>query len=628
MKEIIAIVAVCLAAYANSLDNGFHYDDEHSIQRNIHIRDLGNIPLFFKDPSTFSVDHDKGMFRPLLLVTYALNYAWGGYEVFGYHLVNLALHAATACLVMWLARLFGGGGGWALGAGLLFAVHPVCSEPVNYISSRSESLAGLCYMAGIALFIRATRQGGGLWLYGSWGVLVAGLLSKATVITVPAVVLLWDFLHEGRRSVVGLRTRFVRWHLVYWLIAATYVVVIVGNRFLTRSLDNRVRETAPQLLTQVEALVFYLKLLVWPHGLNVEHQFFVQQSVGPALLLAGLLLVGAALALAWAYRRRWDLPLFLNLWALLALAPTLVMPLNVLVNERRLYIPCAAFCLLLAWALRTRPLRRRAGPWAVGQVLTLLLVLGYGLLTFERNQVWQTDFSLWTDAVAKAPKMPRNHLYLGNAHKDAAFASVDEAAKMAHWERARAAYRQTIENDPQNDLALRALNNLGAVSFVLQDIETAEKAYRRAVELNPNYADALVNLGTTYHEKGRRQQDPAIADPLLRESVEYYRRALKLLPNHADAWANMGLALFELREYEKAIKAYKQSYYLKPDNVNLINNFGNYYATLGQLDRGRGETGRDNLHTAERYFQQALRLNPYYASSKRGLEIVRQLLAQ
>ena len=68
MKEIIAIVAVCLAAYANSLDNGFHYDDEHSIQRNIHIRDLGNIPLFFKDPSTFSVDHDKGMFRPLLLV--------------------------------------------------------------------------------------------------------------------------------------------------------------------------------------------------------------------------------------------------------------------------------------------------------------------------------------------------------------------------------------------------------------------------------------------------------------------------------------------------------------------------------------------------------------------------------
>ena len=628
MKEIIAIVAVCLAAYANSLDNGFHYDDEHSIQRNIHIRDLGNISLFFKDPSTFSVDHDKGMFRPLLLVTYALNYAWGGYEVFGYHLVNLALHAATACLVTWLARLLGGGGRWALGAGLLFAVHPVCSEPVNYISSRSESLAGLCYLASLALFIRATRQGGGLWIYGSWGALVAGLLSKATVITLPLAVLLWDYLHEGQRSINGLRTRFVRWHLVYWLIAAAYVVVIVGNRFLTRSLDNRVRETAPQLLTQIEALVFYLKLLVWPHDLNVEHQFFVQQNVGLALLLAGLLLVGAALALVWAYRRRWDLPLFLNLWALLALLPTLAMPLNVLVNERRLYIPCAAFCLLVAWALRTRPLQRQAGPWALGQTLTLLLALGYGLLTFERNKVWQSDFSLWTDAVAKAPKMPRNHLYLGNAHKDAAFASVDEASKMAHWERARASYRKAIDNGPQNDLALRALNNLGAVSFVLKDIDTAEKAYRRAIELNPNYADALVNLGTTYHEKGRREKVPAIADPLLRESVEYYRRALKLLPNHADAWANMGLALFELREYEKAIKAYKQSDYLKPDNVNLINNFGNYYATLGQLEMGRGENGRKNLRMAERYFQQALRLNLHYAPSKRGLEIVRQLLAQ
>ena len=581
---MIAILAVCFGVYSNSLDNGFHYDDEHSIQRNIHIRDLGNIPLYFTDPSTFSVDHDKGMFRPLLLVTYALNYAWGGYEVLGYHLFNLALHAATACLVMWLARLLGGGGGWALGAGLLFAVHPVCTEPVNYISSRSETLAGLFYIAGLALFVRAARQGGGPWLGGSWAVMAAGLLSKATVITLPAVVLLWDYLHEGGRSLGGLRSRFMRWHLAYWLIAAAYLAAIVGNQFLTRSLDNRVRETAPQLLTQVEALVYYLKLLFWPHGLNVEHQFFVQENVAPELVFACMLLAAAAAALVWAYRRRWYLPLFLNLWALLALLPTLVMPLNVLVNERRLYIPCAAFCLFLAWALRTSSLRRRVGPWTVGRVLTLVLVFGYGLLTFERNQVWKTDYSLWTDAVHKAPKMPRNHLYLGNAHKDAAFASLDEEVKMAHWERARASYRNTIENDPENDLALRALNNLGAVSFVLKDVETAEEAYRRAVELNPQYADALVNLGTTYHEKGRREQDPEVADSLLRESVEYYRRALKLLPNHADAWANMGLALFELREYAKAIKAYKRSYYLKPDNVGLVNNFGNYYATVAHLE--------------------------------------------
>ena len=147
----------------------------------------------------------------------------------------------------------------------------------------------------------------------------------------------------------------------------------------------------------------------------------------------------------------------------------------------------------------------------MGQLLTVVLALGYGLITFERNTVWQSDFDLWSDAVSKAPRMPRNHLYLGNAHKDAAMASADKEQELAHWELARASYRRTIENDPKSDLALRALNNLGAVSFVLQDIDAAEKAYRRAVELNPSYADALVNLGTVYHERGRREMDLSCA---------------------------------------------------------------------------------------------------------------------
>ena len=175
MRDIIAILLVCLAAYANSLDNGFHYDDEHSIQKNIHIRDLGNIPRFFHDPTTFSVDHDKAMYRPVLLVTYALNYAAGGYEVFGYHLLNLTLHALSACLLFWLALLVTGRRDLALSAGLLFALHPICSEPVNYISSRSEGLAGFFYLAGLALFVRSTQADHqARWRYLSWGALATG----------------------------------------------------------------------------------------------------------------------------------------------------------------------------------------------------------------------------------------------------------------------------------------------------------------------------------------------------------------------------------------------------------------------------------------------------------------------
>jgi Tfp pilus assembly protein PilF len=418
----------------------------------------------------------------------------------------------------------------------------------------------------------------------------------------------------------------MRWHVVGWVLVGAYMMTIVGNQFLTKSLAVPVRGRWSQFLTQSEAFGYYVKLLIWPLGLNVEHQFFAQEQVTLPVLLSLLFLGAFLLAIFWAYKRRWDLPLFLNLWALLVMAPVVVMPLNVLVNERRLYLPCAAFCIGLALMLNSRPLKSKWGGVEIGRVLSLVLVLGYGGLVIERNTVWKSELSLWSDAVVKAPLMPRIHLYLGNAHKDAAFASISEEQALAHWQEARVAYRRAIELDPQNDLALRALNNLGAVSFVLKDIEAAEKAYRRAVELNPKYADALVNLGTIYHEKARLNPNPVESEPQLRESISYYRKALRLLPNHSDAWANLGLAFFELDQLDSALKAYERAYYLNAGNFRLLNNMGNYYATLGQREIERGESGQANLHKARRYFQQALRLSPGYDAPRRGLEIVDQLL--
>lgn len=197
----------------------------------------------------------------------------------------------------------------------------------------------------------------------------------------------------------------------------------------------------------------------------------------------------------------------------------------------------------------------------------------------------------------------------------------------AHWEQSRSYFRRVIKLQPDGgDIALRALNNLGAVSFVLRDIDAAEKAYRRAVELNPDYADALVNLGTIYHERGRVEQDSALSQAILTEAVGFYRRALKFLPNHADAWANMGLAYFDLSNFTRAKQSYDKAYYLNPNNPRLLNNYGNYYATLAQ--RAQGESQRQHLDRARKYYQQALRLNPAYPAPNRGLQFIEQMLQQ
>jgi hypothetical protein len=259
-----ALGGVLLAAYWNSLEGSFHYDDFHSILHNPHIRDLGNLPAFFLDPTRFSVDVDKAMYRPLLLVSYALNYAWGRYDETGYHLVSLLLHYGCVHLVWRIAGIAGCGPRAAVFAALLFALHPLASEPVNYISSRSELLGSLLFLAAFRWFLldTARHRAVGVALF------AMGLLSKEMVITLP--LLLWLY----QSWMAGAAAPRLRQHLAMWLVAAVYLAGLLLSGALSRSMAvieaSRLSQVSvasvagivgEQLWTQIKAAVFYLELL-------------------------------------------------------------------------------------------------------------------------------------------------------------------------------------------------------------------------------------------------------------------------------------------------------------------------------------------------------------------------------
>ena len=149
----LLIPLAAVLAYAPALSGTFHYDDEHSVSSNFHIRSLASPLRFFIDPEQFSVDADKAMYRPLVVLSLAMNYAMGGGDPRTFLAFNLLAHIGCAMAVWWVAGGLGASPVGALAAGLLFAVHPLCSEPVNYVSARSESMAVLLGL-----------MGGGLWL--------------------------------------------------------------------------------------------------------------------------------------------------------------------------------------------------------------------------------------------------------------------------------------------------------------------------------------------------------------------------------------------------------------------------------------------------------------------------------
>ncbi|MEW6750772.1 MAG: tetratricopeptide repeat protein [Candidatus Latescibacterota bacterium] len=538
------VVLAGVLAHGNTLDGSFHYDDFHSLVDNRGIRSLGHIPAFFVDPSLFSRDADKAMYRPLLLVSYALNYAAGGYRLLGYHLVNLGLHLGCSLLVWGAARQLVGRGAPALLSGLLFAVHPLAGEPVHYISARSESLAALFVFLALLLHLHAR----GRPLLGRWSLAAcgAGLLAKSTGITAP--VLLW--LQE-RWS--GQRRPWRAW-VPHALLVGGYLAVVCANAFLPRSLAAPARPWDVHLWTQAKAPAYYLKLLVLPIGLNVEHQFAESASPAEPAVLAGLALVASLAWLAWRGAGGWPLT-FCLVWGGIVLLPSTLMPLNMLVNERRLYLVLAAF----AWACGLLA-RRRAG-WLLASLVPL------GILAAARGPVWQSELSLWREAVRRAPGMYRVQANLGKALQLAGDTTG-----------ARLAYQRAIALDPRR---ADAHNNLATLQH-----EAARRApatqrqallgeavagYRRALERAPRSAEIAQNLADACAQQGE-----------VEEAAALYERALRTAPQDGALWSNYGQTLYEARRWAEAEEAWRRAMALLPERPEPANNLANLMGRLGR----------------------------------------------
>ncbi|MBT3342790.1 MAG: tetratricopeptide repeat protein [Gemmatimonadetes bacterium] len=628
---LIGVVAA--AVWWGSLDNNFHYDDEHSILLNIHLRiapgaaDLvGAVGGYFSDPATFSRDHNKGMYRPLLVTSFALNHAFNlaadldGYDVRSYHIINVIIHTINAVLLWWMMSLLWPrwrGSGPGLVAGLIFLVWPLASEPVNYISSRSESLASLFYLLSLCLFLLSQQRGGARWRWGCWAAMAAGLMTKSTVITLPAALLLIDLTLISQFNLRRLAARLWRWHVPGIFVAAGYLCLIVLNGFLGRSLGAPVREAWPQALTQLKGLGYYLQLLSMPTHLSVEPQFSEQTTLSPTTVVGFLLAASLGAGLVWLWHRRHGRALALVGIAILHMLPTMVMPLNVFVNERRAYLPLALACVGVV-SLACHFSRRL--PWHVFVPIALLVAAA---MSFERNRVWADGDSLWADAVMRAPQMPRPHLYLGNAYKDRALRTRDESQRNALWAQAAAQYERTLTMQSDVDLQVRALNNLGGVHFERGDIHAAERAFRRAVKTGPNYADGLINLGNALLKRGTLTGDSNLRGRLFQESVDYYRRGLTSEPNNYFGHGNLGVAMQELGRWDEAESSFRQALYLFPRHDGSLTNLSALLLTRAERTEDAGKRVQ-LLKEAEHLVRQSLAINP---AQVRAPEVLRRVSA-
>ncbi len=528
---LLIISAVVLVVYANSLQNNFHYDDFHSLTRNIHIRYLRNIPRYFVHPDYFSSKPKVAMPRPILLSTFALNYGWTGYNAWSWLLVNILLHLANALILYVAICHLAGKRGIALIAALIFAVHPVNTEAVNYINCRSETLGTLFILLTIYFFCRNLREGRRGVYVASLLCYAVGLLTKETVFVVPALLVVIDALFIFRPGADSLSQRFSRKYLGLILVSGAYL--IYRHAVLSFTFVEKVnRPVFDNILTQTRSLIHYLNLLLYPIHLNTSYENIDYTHLIQDGVVLNILLLAAILAIGLVLWRRVPLVTFFVLNFFISLAPTSsLIPLNAYLNEHRVYLPCIGFALLAASALEKlkalHPFRIKSFPSLVNLIILFIITI-YVALSVSRNFVWKTDMTLWTDTITKSPHKAQVISDLGNAFYRSKPPNIKRAAQLYHW----------------------------------------------SVRMDRRYFKAYHNLGTVNYTWAIKAEDPEQRPHYFREAEKFFKKALKIMPVNAETWNDLGSTYIQLRNLKEAKRCYQKAVTLDHDNYKALQNLG------------------------------------------------------
>jgi tetratricopeptide (TPR) repeat protein len=535
------ILVSALLVYSGSFHNSFQYDDFHVIVKNPFIKDAGDVWRVFVDPHLGSgIIQETSGYRPLLLASFILNYSLGGLHVFGYHLFNVLLHGLCAVLVFYLTLIllqisYGlqtrplRDDRWvAFFAGLIFALHPVQTESVTYITGRSSLMMAFFFLLAIWGYVKFRLTGKTLHIFLSSFSYACGLLVKETVITLPIILIVFNFLYP-------LETRWKKRLfslLPHLFISVLYLIIRI---YLLGSLEyagKPIRPLYEQLLTQSRAWVQALGTLVLPLNLNVDYDFQISRSILQGPVLFSIFLLAATAVIVWVVSRRNRLVGFFALWFALTLAPTnSLIPLQDVITDRWLYLPSFGYAGIMALAAQwIYQVRVRASKRAVKLIFFFFLALIvelYGYATVLRNFTWTSYWTLWEDAVEKSPHKYRPHLALG-----------------------------------------LALTKVGRTEEAIAEI-------KKALQLNPKSGEAYLNLGFIYQSQGKQQ-----------EAIQAYQEAEAFSPRVAvEAHNNLAAAYLQLGLREQAIKESRLALAARPFNGRTYYNLGNIYEQDGDIDK-------------------------------------------
>ncbi len=481
----LAIVALVGLAYINGLHAPFVYDDKIEVVGNPTIRDLSQLSSVL----------EYNVSRVLLILTYAWNFRAFGLEPFGYHLTSLAIHGLNVAAALVLLTRVGRLGGHpkpnlaAVVAVGLWAVHPMTTEAVTYITGRSESLCALFVLWTLAVWAGALnreREGGG---HAVWGRLMAIVLcflamgTKEVAVMLPFALLAMErtFRHS---PLLKPRPTVWAWYLPFLGAIALGVAgrALYAEHFIPAEVD---RPLLTQVSTQAEVWLRYLGLWVLPLKQTIYHHI---PDVRPfSGRWFGVWAVFSVMIFSlWRWAKTRPLVVFIWICAALFLVPSSsVVALKESMAEHRAYMTGLFLVAGCVWSVPVTRMGRLV-------VVSALVVPALMMATMARNQVWSSEVGLWKEATNRVPQQAEAWYGLGDAYR------FD-----GDFEQAITAYKVALDRDSNH---LDAWNNLGISQVNSGDAVGAKQSWRRALRVKRSYCKAHANLGFLAHQQSQVEE--------------------------------------------------------------------------------------------------------------------------
>ena len=614
------IVVAGVIVYSNSLAAPFIFDDRTAILDNQQIRQLWplSVPLS-------PLNNTPVAGRPIVNLSFALSYAIGGLDPRAYRPTNLAIHLLAALTLFGLVRrtlllpslrtTFGGHAttlAWS--AALIWALHPLPSETIDYVTQRTESMMGLFYLLTMYCSVRALDRQPARWHAAAILACAAGMACKESMLTAPVIVGLYDYVFVASPAL-----RKIRRARLYIGLAMTWLVLAALMWPGPRETVGLNTDVGPwtYLLNQAPMLLIYLREAFWPRNLVLDYG--VPQPV--TLLdvwLPLLAVVAIALLVLFLLARRPHVG-FLGAWCFITLSPTSsFVPIATEVGaERRMYLPLAGLVVLVVLCAYRAWTSRGASSHSqnIGVAATVLVCLALAAGTIQRNSEYHTKVSIMKVTVERRPH-PRSYQMLANAYFEAG--QRDEAMR----------YLRLAKADPTSSFMLGIeLISGGEVAPGIEELE-------RFVTLAPSHiraADAHATLGSVYLSRGQLDQAAA-----------HLREALRLEPLRGSAHASMGRVLVQQGRIAEGIGELQTSVDLQPGDLETLRLLGIMQGRSGQLDAavktfrraielypkssrdhyllGRALAAMGQIAAAVPYFAQAVVLDPQNAEAREDLQ--------